>query len=1091
MTNIKNLLLSALACLAGCAAGAQTVDATDATVAWSFSQGASSSTTATVSAEGAVSATSYTLGDKLNIYGVQTVGDQTMTLLNPTEKIANAVNEAAYVTFSITPKKGITFTPKTLTFNASKIGTSGGTLEVRATADGTTTTLETGFNPERSSSYSAKTINLTELGSTTGRVDISIYVYYLNSGKQLGLNNIVVTGDFKGTAEQVESYTLSVASAMEAAGDIKVTPSGTSFDSGTEISVATTENFGYHFASWTDANGKVVSTANPYVFNIAANTTLTANYTKNDVYALNLTLEGGANANLVQFQPAGNVVDGVHYYEAGTDVKLTAQNNRILTFTTWDDNTTSLERDVKMDGTKNLTATFSAVDYIVGWDFYTDSPNSERAADYKAETDNAGLLSLHNADGKTSTWLANGVAKGAMNGKYCARIWRPLTDKNYFEISFSTVGYSNITLSASVGNDYNTYGTIKGEYSTDGTTYTQFGEWAQTARAWTDGEFALPADAAGQSRLYIRFLPDWDATMVGVSSTNDGLAVANIFVLADKEIVNDDVAPSLVSSIPANGGEGASASGSIILNFDEKVAILASDGAATLNGKSLTPTISGKTIVYRYTGLKYATTYTFSLPKGVISDRSGNAFEGVSLTFKTMARTQPDARLYDAIVAQDGTGDYTTVQAAIDAAPEGQAKPWLIFVKEGTYNEHVDIPEAKPYVHLIGQDRNKVFISDNRLSGGDNAVHVSIGATVVCHSDNLYFEGISFVNSYGKETNSGPQALALNTMGDRNVFNQCAMYSYQDTWITPSDQSARGYVKDCFIEGAVDFIYNGGDYFFDHDTLNIVRTSGGYIVAPSHDSSTKWGYVFRDNVITAPGVASETSVWLGRPWHGTPKTVFINTKAEVTIPATGWYETMNGLPAIWADYNTVDGNGNPVDLSLRRDTYYYTDSETGEKVYGKAKNHLTDEEAAAYTIENVLRGDDGWMPEQIVEACEAPEPTVNKATSTITWAAVPYAICYVVTKDGKVVDFTTSTSYAYEAGSKYSIQAANEYGGLSKAAKASEEASALMSVGASEGSVSGIYGIDGKRRSSLAHGLNIVTGVSPDGRPWSRKVLVR
>ena len=76
---------------------------------------------------------------------------------------------------------------------------------------------------------------------------------------------------------------------------------------------------------------------------------------------------------------------------------------------------------------------------------------------------------------------------------------------------------------------------------------------------------------------------------------------------------------------------------------------------------------------------------------------------------------------------------------------------------------------------------------------------------------------------------------------------------------------------------------------------------------------------------------------LTKTWHYNPQTVFIDTRAEVTIPPEGWYETMGGLPVLWADYNTVDANGNPVDLSQRRDTYYYTDS-NGQKVYGKAKN---------------------------------------------------------------------------------------------------------------------------------------------------------
>ena len=94
----------------------------------------------------------------------------------------------------------------------------------------------------------------------------------------------------------------------------------------------------------------------------------------------------------------------------------------------------------------------------------------------------------------------------------------------------------------------------------------------------------------------------------------------------------------------------------------------------------------------------------------------------------------------------------------------------------------------------------------------------------------------------------------------RLLFNKVGMYSYQDTWITTSKSNYRHYVKDSFIEGAVDFIYNSGNVYFDNDTLNIVRKSGGYIVAPSHQKDVEWGYVFMNNVITAPGVPSETDV---------------------------------------------------------------------------------------------------------------------------------------------------------------------------------------------------------------------------------------
>lgn len=83
----------------------------------------------------------------------------------------------------------------------------------------------------------------------------------------------------------------------------------------------------------------------------------------------------------------------------------------------------------------------------------------------------------------------------------------------------------------------------------------------------------------------------------------------------------------------------------------------------------MAPVISGKSAVFRYSGLAYNTTYTFSMPAGAIADRSGNPAPALNLTFTTMERVRPDARLYDAVVAADGSGDYTTVQAAIDGAP--------------------------------------------------------------------------------------------------------------------------------------------------------------------------------------------------------------------------------------------------------------------------------------------------------------------------------------------------------------------------------------------------------------------------------------
>jgi pectin methylesterase-like acyl-CoA thioesterase len=453
-----------------------------------------------------------------------------------------------------------------------------------------------------------------------------------------------------------------------------------------------------------------------------------------------------------------------------------------------------------------------------------------------------------------------------------------------------------------------------------------------------------------------------------------------------------------------------------------------------------------------------------------------------------MERTQPEARLYDAVVASDGSGDYTTLQGAIDAAPEGRAKPWLIFVKNGQYKEHIDIPAKKPYLHIIGQDRDKAVILDDKLCGGDNAVHVSVGATVVVNASNIFFENITLENSYGHEKQAGPQALALNTQGDRIALNNVALLSYQDTWITTSTQKNRHYIKNSLIEGAVDFIYNGGDVYLDGDTIEINRPSGGYIVAPWHTAETQWGYVFQNNIIRAHKGVDVTDVWLGRPWHGSPKTVYINTQTFVNIPAKGWYNTMGGLPELWAEYNTVDANGNPLDLSQRESYYYYwADAEKTQKVEKfDVKNTLTAEEAAQYTLKNVMSGNDGWQPDLLCEACDAPQ--VKGEGSTLSWQAVPYAICYVVTKNGEVAGFTKETSFdGYTEGDLWQVQAVNEFGGLSQKATANATTAIDSKPTAISQQPSAYYTLDGRLVSQLQHGLNIVR--MSDGTV--RKVMVK
>ena len=159
--------------------------------------------------------------------------------------------------------------------------------------------------------------------------------------------------------------------------------------------------------------------------------------------------------------------------------------------------------------------------------------------------------------------------------------------------------------------------------------------------------------------------------------------------LFDLNIYGND-APALVGVVPADGSNTATRNGSIVVTFNEKVKT--GTGNITLGSTVLTGSYGTKTATFNYQNLNYDTEYTFTIPAGALTDLSGNAFAGLTIKFRTGKRTEPVKKLFDAVVAQDGSGNYTTVTAAIAAAPTGRTTPWVIYIKNGTYTGHHDIP---------------------------------------------------------------------------------------------------------------------------------------------------------------------------------------------------------------------------------------------------------------------------------------------------------------------------------------------------------------------------------------------------------------
>ncbi len=885
---------------------------------------------------------------------------------------------------------------------------------------------------------SLETLGLTEIGFVNA--DGGDFTILSTSPIATASTTGGIIGDPRWLKQLTNVVELTILLSDDAAGE--VSPTSGTYNDGDEITLTATNNFGYEFVEWQVGNtGTVLSSENPYTFIIDGDISIKAVYNAKTTYSFNVEVSG-SNWGEVSLSP--EPTEGK--YEDGTIVTMTAESNTVANFLNWEDYTTELSRTVLVDGDKNYSASFDEVPFIVGWDFAEKDPTSDRSADYFSATDNTGMFTVVKNDGSTTGWLAR-TSSSFSPGYACAQFWASTSEfatPRAYQTSFSTVGYENIQVNSMLSGSYHGYSVMTIQYSLDGTTYTQLGTVDLTSvwgASWADLNVTLPDDAEGQAKVYVRWIADTSSAEIGNATDVDGTAITNVFVFADQVVVNDQTAPTLISTIPTEGATNASANGSIVLTFDEPV--MAGAGNCTIGSTVLSPSFGSKTVTFSYTKLEYDTEYTFTVPDGALTDKSGNSFSGLTLSFSTMNRPQPIARLYDAVVAKDGSGDYTTIQEAIDGAPSNQTSPWLIFVKKGTYNELVRIPEDKPYMYLIGQDKENTIISfaiccsaSETDSGWDFRKELwgmSDCAVVVVSAGDFYAENISFVNDYGVDYQNGPMALAMRSNNDRFTFNNCNFKSFQDTWYTTNGLNDRHYAYNCYIEGAVDYIYGSGDVFIDQCTLYNMR-SGSVIVAPAHVNGTKYGYVFNSCTIDGNEGAADGNLKLGRPWHNEPIAVYLNTKMNILPAVEGW-TNMGVIPKLFAEYNSMDSNGNAIDLSNRKTTYTESVGEGGETVSG-LQAVLSQEEAAQYTYDNVLSGNDSWNPRMYFEPVEKPAGlSINN--NILDWNLSDYAICYVVYRNGEVIGFTTEPSYTdldAEPGVSYtySVCAANEYGSLSE-----------------------------------------------------------
>ena len=296
-----------------------------------------------------------------------------------------------------------------------------------------------------------------------------------------------------------------------------------------------------------------------------------------------------------------------------------------------------------------------------------------------------------------------------------------------------------------------------------------------------------------------------------------------------------------------------------------------------------------------------------------------------------MASTLNLQAQYNLTVAKDGSGNFTTVQAAIDAAPTNGTAAYTIFIKNGTYKEKITVASNKTFITLIGESVANVILTYDDYSGkamsGGGTFGTSNSASTTINATDFTAVNITFENTTGES----PQALAINVNNDRCAFKNCRFLGGQDTLLA-NNAGKRQYYKQCYIDGTVDFIFGNAAAVFEDCTIYPkTRESGtgnSYITAANTPSGQTYGYVFRNCTINMNrGV---TQYFLGRPWQNSTgsavpfaenKVVFLNSVQSGTIVnPLGWSTWDAGTQTnliTFGEYQSVTTSGAAVDVSSR------------------------------------------------------------------------------------------------------------------------------------------------------------------------------
>ena len=309
---------------------------------------------------------------------------------------------------------------------------------------------------------------------------------------------------------------------------------------------------------------------------------------------------------------------------------------------------------------------------------------------------------------------------------------------------------------------------------------------------------------------------------------------------------------------------------------------------------------------------------------------------GLLLLLSVVSAAWAQERQDTIVVSRDGTGNFRTLQEAIESARAFMDYTVTIYVKNGVYKEKVIVPSWVENIDIIGEDRDKTIITYD-----DHANINKMGTfrtyTVKVEGSDITFKNLTIENNAAQLG----QAVALHTEGDRLKFINCRILGNQDTIYTGA-KFTRLYFKDCYIDGTTDFIFGPSTALFEDCIIYSKRNS--YVTAASTPKEAKYGYIFKHCKLTAePGV---DKVYLGRPWRPYAYTLFIECELGKHIVPAGWHNWGKQSNEETARYMEYKNTGEGANVSER-------------VAWSK---QLTKKEAEAVTVDAIFSTQSNWNP---------------------------------------------------------------------------------------------------------------------------------